>query len=169
MGAITPPCGAPLSGCENSSASRTPGVQPLAERLSIPPSLTRCVLHSRRWSQSSLSKNPLTSASTIPFRCSLPSPDTWYHASCFVSLSLKGSCERRAFPCHGGSLSLDWSALLSLILYPRGPLAFPRSPVTPMPACPALRPRWVLHTRLVASRTAAFRPLHAVGFPSLTP
>jgi hypothetical protein len=32
---------------------------------------------------------------------------------------------------------------------------------------PLSDPGGILDTRLVASRTAAFRPLHAVGFPSL--
>ena len=46
------------------------------------------------------------------------------------------------------------------------------SQVPESPLCmhaPLSDPGGVLHTRLVASRTAAFRPLHAVGFPSLRP
>ena len=45
------------------------------------------------------------------------------------------------------------------------------SQVPESPLCmhaPLSDPGGVLHTRLVASRTAAFRPLHAVGFPSLS-
>ena len=46
------------------------------------------------------------------------------------------------------------------------------SHVPESPLClhaPLSDPGGVLHTRLVASRTAAFRPLHAVGFPSRRP
>ncbi len=45
------------------------------------------------------------------------------------------------------------------------------SQVPESPLCmhaPLSAPGGLLNTRLVASRTAAFRPLHAVGFPSLS-
>ena len=45
------------------------------------------------------------------------------------------------------------------------------SHVPASPLCmhaPLSDPGGLLHTRLVAARTAAFRPLHAVGFPSLS-
>jgi hypothetical protein len=45
-------------------------------------------------------------------------------------------------------------------------MALPSSRVTPMKTCPALRPRWCPPThRPSASGTAAFHPLHGVGFP----
>jgi hypothetical protein len=46
------------------------------------------------------------------------------------------------------------------------------SQVPESPLClhaPLSDPGGVLNTRLVASRTAAFRPLETVGFPSLQP
>src|SRR5207249_9922201 len=63
IGATTPPCGVPLSGCVSSPASSTPACSHLPISLRIPPSLTLCVINSRRGPQSRLSKNPLTSAS----------------------------------------------------------------------------------------------------------
>jgi hypothetical protein len=53
----------------------------------------------------------------------------------------KGSCARLAFPFHAGRLDRD-GRHSSACLSPRGPWALPRSRVTPLPACPALRPRW---------------------------
>ena len=67
-------------------------------------------------------------------RFSLSFPDTLYHASFFVSLSLKGSCERRTLPLHAGSLHL-WSALLHLIVRKEtiGSPKFPSHPCRYMP------------------------------------
>jgi hypothetical protein len=69
MGEMTPPCGVPLSGDLSSPASSTPACSHLPSSLSLLPSLTLCWIPSRRWLQSRLSKNPLTSASTIQLIC----------------------------------------------------------------------------------------------------
>ena len=70
-GVMTPPCGVPLSGCISAPASSTPACRHLPISLSIPPSLTLCWINSRRWLQSTLSKHPLTSASTLQLMCNV--------------------------------------------------------------------------------------------------
>ncbi len=65
-GVATPPCGVPLSGYVSVPASRTPAFSHVPISLSMPPSLTRCVRHARRWPWSMGSKHPRTSASTLP-------------------------------------------------------------------------------------------------------
>lgn len=52
-------------------------------------------------------------------------------------------------------------------MFARKQMALPRPRVTPMHA-PLLDPGGVLGTRLLAPRTAAFRPLETVGFPLTT-
>jgi hypothetical protein len=97
-------------------------------------------------------------------RCSLSSPDSLYHASFFVSLagarlvSKAGVSfpRREAFP--------RWAARLHLMCT-QGDYWLSQGPESPLwtPA-PRSDPGGVLHTRPLASRTAAFRALHTVSF-----
>jgi len=78
----SPPCGVPFSGYVMLSPSRTPACRHCPMRRSMLPSLTRFRMMSRTRPWSSLSKHPLTSASTIQpmFRslhCSRTSCSAW--------------------------------------------------------------------------------------------
>ena len=97
-------------------------------------------------------------------RCSLSSPDPLYHASCFVSLAcarLVGKAgvsfpRRESFP--------HWAALLHLMCT-QGDYWLSQVPESPLwKHAPLSDPGGILHTRRIASRTAAFRSLHTVGF-----
>jgi hypothetical protein len=97
-------------------------------------------------------------------RFSLSFPDPLYRASGFVSLGhprlvCKASASlprRESFPC--------WAALLRLI-YTQGDHGLSHVPESPLwKHAPLSDPGGVLHTRRIASRTAAFRSLHTVGF-----
>ena len=69
LGAIPPPCGAPLSGERRAPASRTPAWSHGPSRLPLPLSLTLGGIHSRRGPQARVSQHPLTSAATLQARC----------------------------------------------------------------------------------------------------
>jgi hypothetical protein len=100
-------------------------------------------------------------------RFSLSSPDPLPHSSCFGSLfsakaRVRGGSVRSTpggFPSPGGTPPPDFTP------GDQGLSHVPESPLC-MPA-PLSAPGGVLPTRLVASRTAACRPLEPVGFPSL--
>jgi len=93
-----------------------------------------------------------------------PFPIPWGRASCFVSLGLpRLVCKagdslprRESFP--------RWAALLRLICPPGDPW-LSQVPASPLGRhAPLSAPGGVLTTRRIASRTAAFRSLHTVGF-----
>ena len=65
MGELTPPGGAPWSGSVRAPDASTPAWSPVPRRRTMPPSLPRGWLHSRRWPQARWSNHPLTSASTF--------------------------------------------------------------------------------------------------------
>jgi hypothetical protein len=97
-------------------------------------------------------------------RCSLSFPDPLGRASGFVSLArARLVCEADAASPRRES-SPRWSALLGLMC-PQGDHWLSQVPESPLwRHAPLLDPGGVLHTRHIASRTAAFRSLHTVGF-----
>jgi hypothetical protein len=100
-------------------------------------------------------------------RCSLSSPKTLHHSSFFVSLfSAKARVRGWSFLSPPGVFSSTVGTPSPA--FTQGAHGLSHVPESPrcMPA-PLSDPGGVLHTRLVASRTAAFRPLDTVGFPSL--